>query len=222
MQRIKPVDPAEASEQVKELWAGVEELLGRVPNCFYVLAHTPDVATWLLTFCATLHRGGTGSVTDVKLKNLVALETSITNECTYCTSHNRSFGQGLGLSDDQITALEEDTYATVGLFDEREQAVIRWAKAVTENTAKYDKEAFEELRRHCTDAQIVELTLMGGLFALFNRLNDSLFIDLDSAAETDKIRRTTHLPRRKIHEFARRAAVEAGSPLAVATALGGA
>ena len=210
MQRVSPVDPSAASDDVKAIWEGVETLLGRVPNCWRVLAHSPDVARWLLPFCATLHRSGTGSVLDVRIKNLVALETSVTNQCAYCTSHNKSFGLGLGLTEEQVQVIDDGSYLESSLFDDRDKAALWWAEEVTKNTAKFNEDCFQNLKMHFSEPEIVEITLMGGLFALFNRFNDSLFIDIEDQDEVDRIRKTTVLPRAVVHGYAKDMAVEAG------------
>lgn len=208
MQRVEPVEEATASDDVQALWKGVDRLLGRVPNCWRVLAHSPDVARWLLPFAATLHRDGTGNFLDVRTKNLVVLETSITNQCAYCTSHNTSFGVGVGLSDEQLEALESKTYRDSPLFTDREKAALWWTEEVTNNTAKFNKECFANLERYYSAPEIVEITLLSGMFAMWNRFNDSLFIDVEPQNEVDLIRKTTYLPKATIHEYAREMATE--------------
>lgn len=203
MARIDPVDPDQATEDVQRIWKGVETLLGRVPNFFRTLMHSPDVARWFLPFCATLHREGAGSVLELRIKNLVVLKTSETNACAYCVSHNRAFGEGLGLTEEQFEALRTDGYRTVPLFDERERAAIAWAEAVTRNTAKFDKEAWEQVRAHFSDAEIVEMTFLSGMFNLINRFNDSLFVDIEDEESVGRIRKTTHLPRSVVTDYAR-------------------
>jgi alkylhydroperoxidase family enzyme len=88
-------------------------------------------------------------------------------------------GQALGLTDAEFEALQGD-YAKSELFDAREKAVLRWAEAVTFNTAKSDDEAWALLKRHFTDVEIVELTMASALFNMINRLNDSFRTELES------------------------------------------
>lgn len=87
-------------------------------------------------------------------------------------------GQALGLTDEEFTALQGD-YLESPLFDEREKAVLRWAEAMTWNTAKDDDEAWAEMRRLFSDAEIVEISLITGMFAMINRLNDSFRTELE-------------------------------------------
>jgi hypothetical protein len=79
------------------------------------------------------------------------------------------------------------------LLTDREKAAVLWAEHVTLNTARERDDVFSEVRRHFDDAEIVELTLMSGLFNMFNRFMDSLQIPVEAAPEVDKIRSSVHL-----------------------------
>lgn len=91
-------------------------------------------------------------------------------------------GQALGLTDAEFEALQGDDYRLSPLFDAREKAVLAWAEAMTLNTAKRDEAVWQELRRLLTDAEIVEISLITGLFNMINRLNDSFRTELESEA----------------------------------------
>lgn len=88
-------------------------------------------------------------------------------------------GQALGLTDAEFDALRRDDYRTSALFGEREKAVLAWAEAMTLNTAKRDDVAWQEMRRLFSDAEIVEISLIVGMFNMLNRLNDSFRTELE-------------------------------------------
>lgn len=96
-------------------------------------------------------------------------------------------GQALGLTDAELAALPDD-YRTSSLFDAREKAAIAWAEAITLNTAKRDDTVWIELRRHFSDAEIVEISLASAMFNMINRLNDSFRTEL----ETEEYNRRQH------------------------------
>lgn len=79
------------------------------------------------------------------------------------------------------------------LLSPREKAAVLWAEHVTNNTARDRDDVFEEVSRHFDEAEIVELTLMSGLFAMFNRLMDSLDIPVEPQREVDKIKKSLSL-----------------------------
>ena len=91
-------------------------------------------------------------------------------------------GRVAKLSDEEIAAASTDEWATSELFDEREKAAILWADRVTRNIAKSDTEAQNRVRRQFSEPELVELTMAICQFALLNRFNDSLWMDLDDGA----------------------------------------
>jgi hypothetical protein len=84
------------------------------------------------------------------------------------------------------------------LLSDREKAAVLWAEHVTLNTARSRPDVFEEVEKHFDAAEIVELTLMSGLFAMFNRLMDSLSIPIEIPKEVDKIQRSLTLDPDKV------------------------
>ena len=89
-------------------------------------------------------------------------------------------GQALGLTEAEFEALQSKDYITSPLFTGKEKAVMAWSEAMTLNTAKYDDGVWNELRAHCNEAEIVEVSMMCGLFNMINRLNDSFRTELES------------------------------------------
>lgn len=72
-----------SDEQTAQLFEAVAAMLGRVPNSYRVLAHSPLVAKMLLPFNAVMQREGAGSVLSAKLKEMVVIKTSQINACAY-------------------------------------------------------------------------------------------------------------------------------------------
>ena len=203
MARIEPVTP-DAHPEVGDMWDDIVETLGRVPNFIATVAHSPAIVRWLVPFVATLHREGAGSVLDARTKNLVILKTSLVNGCEYCVGHNKVMGESLGVTEEYVEAMERDDYRESDLFDEREKAVIWWADEVTRNTARYNRECYENLLRFFDEPEVVELTLLSGLFNMVNRFNDSLHVDLEGMESREGIVRTRRLSERQVTEFVRR------------------
>lgn len=110
-------------------------------------------------------------------------------------------GRALGLTDAEFAALGGDWRASP-LFDAREKAVLRWAEAVTLNTAKHDDEAWRELRGHFDDAEIVELSMASALFNMINRLNDSLRTELEPDEYNRRQRAALGVTARALDEYA--------------------
>ena len=76
-----------------------------------------------------------------------------------------------------------------------------WAEHVARNTARNRDDVFAEVKRHFTDAQLVELTTVCGMFAMLNRFQDCLHLPLDEPATIDKIRGTVRLDAARIKAY---------------------
>lgn len=83
MSRVAMIEGKGSDEQTAQLFEAVAAMLGRVPNSYRVLAHSPLVAKMLLPFNAVMQREGAGSVLSAKLKEMVVIKTSQINACAY-------------------------------------------------------------------------------------------------------------------------------------------
>ncbi len=78
-------------------------------------------------------------------------------------------------------------YLNSELFSDAEKAAMRWAEVMTEKQYQsggpgkppQDGPAFEELKRHYSDEQIVEICFTSGFFNFWNRFTDSLRIPIE-------------------------------------------
>lgn len=110
-------------------------------------------------------------------------------------------GQALGLKEQEFEALQGD-YRASPLFSEREKAVIAWAEAMTLNTAKRDNAVWDALKRHFSDAEIVEISLITGMFNMINRLNDSFRTELESEEYNRRQHGAVGVTRATLEEYA--------------------
>jgi hypothetical protein len=111
-------------------------------------------------------------------------------------------GQALGLTDAEFDALQDDDYGASALFNEREKAALAWAEAMTRNTAKRDDKVWSELRRLFTDAEIVEISLITGMFNMINRLNDSFRTELEPEEYNRRQHGAVGVTRRALEDYA--------------------
>ena len=57
-------------------------------------------------------------------------------------------------------------------------AALRYAEVMNRGGHSVDDATYEELSRHWNEAEIIEITLVIGLFSYFNRVNDALRVDI--------------------------------------------
>ena len=75
------------------------------------------------------------------------------------------------------------------LFTSKEKAAILWAEHVTKNTAKYRDDVAEEVQKHFSDVEFVELTFVASYFNMRNRYHDSLKLPTDEEVIVEDVGR---------------------------------
>jgi len=174
-----------------------------------VMLSVPHIFRWWLPLVAAVQLEKCGGTLDARTKEIAILTTSITNECTYCISHNKTLGSATGVDETIVNAIRNPTLHAS--LSPRDAAIIEWSQLVTLNQAKYKPAVRERLKEFFTEGQIVELTLASAMFCMINRLHDAMAIELEApevvallvdAAETtteqtliDYMRSTLDLPR---------------------------
>ncbi len=201
MARVRQIPREGATGETERLYQAAEAMLGRAPNFYRFLANSPLVAKMLLPFNAVIQRQGGGSVLPAKIKEMVVIKTSAVNGCAYCYAHNTALGMTAGITEEQVRAIDSDDYMTSPHLSPSERAAVQWAEHVTRNTAKERDDVFAELARHFDDAGIVELTLICGMFNMFNRFMDSLHVPVEPQDEIDRIKRSLDLDPAKLRAY---------------------
>ncbi|MDA8586330.1 carboxymuconolactone decarboxylase family protein [Rhodobacteraceae bacterium] len=186
-QRLTGFSHEEAAGTAKLVFEGSDKFLGRTANLQRILStHSPYLARWFGGLVAAVRQPNLGAVSDARYRGLACIKTSMVNACTYCTAHTSSFGQGLGMTEEELDALMDDSYKTNPLFDERDRAAVAWSEAMTNNTAQRDKVAWENMKANFSDTEIVEISMASAMFNMINRLNDSFCTELESEAYNRK------------------------------------
>ena len=188
MARIKPVSDAQADDRTQIAYDALRLIAGRVANFPRTAAHSPGILRWLVPFVQVIQREGPDTVLSGSIRELAILKTSTINQCGYCTSHNREFAAGTGITDEQLDAIDGAGYLESELFSERERLAIAWAESVTLNRARSDTKLYAQLEASFTTQEIVELTFAIAMFNMINRVNESLHVDVEDEQEIVKIR----------------------------------
>lgn len=176
MARIRTIPRERAAVVLRSLYDAAEKQFGSVPNFFKSLAHRPEL---LLTFANLYRELWTGGVVDVKTKELAALRAALINGCHYSATQHSASAKRSGLSGQQVAALGRDDWQASGLFDEREQAVIRLAEKLTRAPGSVTDDDIQALRKWYGESHLVELNLVIGTMNLTNRFNQCFAVELE-------------------------------------------
>ncbi len=120
-----------------------------------MLAHKPKAAAALLGFRAAL---GQSSELAARLVELVRLRLAFHNQCRSCMAIRYNLESGQGLDEGVVCSLEKPMEAP-NLSDE-ERAALAYADLFATDHLAIGDATYTDLRRHFTEAQIVELGLV--------------------------------------------------------------
>jgi uncharacterized peroxidase-related enzyme len=144
---------------------------GPFRNQAAVLAHVPPALHHL---CKMLMELKARQGLRWRYVELAIVVVSRLNACAYCVAHHAPNLEVEGLSREAIDGLPA---AEGPEFDELDRLVIEYCLLVTREPGRIREDVFDRLRKHFTDAQIVELTLRIALCGAYNRLTEALQID---------------------------------------------
>ena len=107
-----------------------------------------------------------------ELKQFVFTAASLASGCLHCQSHGSYHLHRIGVPDEKIQAMW--TYQDSDLFSDAERAALDLAFAAGVAPNAVEPENFDELRKHFTNTQIIELLGVIAIGGFLNRWNDTI------------------------------------------------
>lgn len=181
MARVRDVEIQEVPEDVRPVYARFHAQYGPFLNQVKVFAHRPPVLKHIMGLLLDL---SDEALLPKRYLEIALVVVSKLNACTYCVSHHapRLVEQGLD-ADTVARILEPDCPG----LDEVDRLVRDYAVQVTQDANRIRDGMFEDLRRHFSEEQIVELTVRTALCGFFNRVNDALQIGIEEGVVEDML-----------------------------------
>ncbi|MBB3066755.1 carboxymuconolactone decarboxylase family protein [Limibacillus halophilus] len=179
MARVRDIEIHEVPEDVRGIYKRFSEEYGPFLNQVKVFAHRAPVLKHIQGLLLDLKDE---QILDKRYLEIALVVVSKINECTYCVAHHapRLVEQGLG-AETVANILEPDC---PGLNDV-DRLVRDFAVQVTEKPQYMRDVIFDEMKKHFTEEQIVELTVRTALCGFFNRVNDALQIGMEEGVIED-------------------------------------
>ena len=114
-----------------------------------------------------------GSGLEHKLLLLMKMRASQINGCAYCLDMHSIDARAAGETEQRLYGL--NAWAETPFFSDRERAALAWTEAVTNVSQTHVPDGvFEEVKRHFSEKEIVDLTLALAMINLWNRISISL------------------------------------------------
>jgi len=182
----EPFIPYVPDEKVIErLRAVVEpymERMGFLPNALKLYAYRPEIAETLFRLNSNIMRDPSSTL-DQFLKRKLSALASKTNGCAYCTAHccnmlmrPKAGAEGWGLSQDEMLKILDDDYRPANPM---EAACFEYVRVASTDPSNVPMKVLEELKKHLSPPQIVELACVVGFWKFYNAVHDSLHIPVE-------------------------------------------
>ena len=177
MARVRDIAAGELAPDLARIYEEFAASYGPFRNQAAVFAHVPAALRHLMPMLMELRAAAT---LPKRYLELAIVAVSQVNACDYCVAHHKPFLAVEGVSAAGVDGLLD--WRDHPELDEVDRLVVEYAIAATERPSRLPDAMFERLRRHFTEAQIVELTLRITLCGFFNRFNDALQIEEEPEA----------------------------------------
>jgi AhpD family alkylhydroperoxidase len=102
---------------------------------------------------------------DAKLRELIKIRASQINGCAYCLAMHTREARKIGETDERMHLL--DAWREAPIFSERERAALGWTEAITLVAQDHVP---DEVRKHFSEKEIIDLTAAAVAINMWNRL----------------------------------------------------
>lgn len=173
MSRIPtPASIEAAPENSRGSLEEVNQLLGRVPNMFRIIANSPQTLEGYLGLNGALGRGSL----DAQTRERIALAVAEVNGCNYCLSAHSYLGTNLARL--SVAEIEANRHGSSG--DKKAAIAVGFAARIAKKRGKVSDSDLQAVRSAgYSDAEIVEIVGHVAVNTLTNYMNEVLGTEID-------------------------------------------
>lgn len=173
MPRVTPL----AQDDVPELAEGFErmkQILGFIPNSNLIMARKPEILQGFQMLAGKIFAAD-GIPPDLKV--MIGYVSSHAAGCQYCQAHTGHMVELRGVAPEKLDAIWD--YERSDLFSPAERSALVLAQAASTVPNAATDTDFDELKKHWSEDQIVEIVAIIALYGFLNRWNDTLATELE-------------------------------------------
>ena len=168
------ISDAEASEDLQQIYEMCQQAMGGVPHLTRVIANCPELLGPFL--------GLAGAVSQeykvpLRVKQLAVLRTAELNGCSYCRSIHVPKSDAMGVEQEKIDGVGEQTIQS-SLFDDEELTALAMADEMT-GAVGAKRETVERAKELWGGAGVVELMMTVAFYNLMTRLAETSQVPLE-------------------------------------------
>ncbi|MGE5220689.1 MAG: carboxymuconolactone decarboxylase family protein [Chloroflexota bacterium] len=172
MARVALIEEAEHSELAESIAKIKGARGGRLINIYRMMLHSPALANaWFDLNQAVRY----GTEIDGQSRELAVIRVAILNDVEYVQrAHGPAYALKEGLTPEQVAAIAH--WQASHLFTDQQRALLAYTDAMTRDIEVADV-VFAELRKHFSERQTVELTMLIGAYNMLTRFLKALKVD---------------------------------------------
>jgi alkylhydroperoxidase family enzyme len=152
-----------------------QELLARPIALNRAMANSPNASRAMSTLAMYIRHK---SKLDPRLREMAILQVGYLAKSPYEYSHHVKLGREVGVSDDDIRAINDETAGRPTKLDDLSKVVLRAAREMTNDLAMSDS-TFTALEKALGREQVIDLTLAIAFYNAVVRLLGTLQIDVE-------------------------------------------
>ncbi|MDH3444838.1 MAG: carboxymuconolactone decarboxylase family protein [Deltaproteobacteria bacterium] len=172
MARVKLIDEKEQPELAESIAKIKGARGGRLINIYRLMLHSPALANAWFDLNQAVRWG---TEIDGQSRELAVILAAILNNVEYVQrAHGPAYALKEGLTPEQVNAIAD--WRSSNLFNDKQRAVLAYTDSMTRNIEVEDH-VFSEVRKHFSERQTVELTLLIGAYNMLTRFLKALEVD---------------------------------------------
>jgi alkylhydroperoxidase family enzyme len=126
----------------------------------------PEILRGFAGFGGSVYPGG---LLERRIKELVIITSSATNDCQFCTEAHCDIVDIWGIVETPLVVIDEPA-----ALAPRERLAVAYTKAVIADSNAIPESLSRELSEHFSDPELVELTFLIGYINMLNLFNNAL------------------------------------------------
>ena len=165
-------------KEFEELFNGVESFMGYLPNAYLSMAERPALLSAFSELAASVFQS---EGIDIQTKQLIALASSLSSGCKYCQAHTSHGAERAGMENEKIVDILN--YVESTKYSDKEKAVLDLSFAAGKTPNQSTQKHFDNLKKHFSKKEIIDIVSVISLFGFLNRWNDTMGTVLEDVPE---------------------------------------
>jgi uncharacterized peroxidase-related enzyme len=152
--------------------------MGYLPNAHLAMAERPEL---LMAFSGLASTVFQADGIDIQTKQLIALASSLSSGCKYCQAHTSHGAERAGMKEEKVADILN--YSASRHYTDKEKVLLDLAFAAGMTPNKSTKSHFDNLKKHFSKKEIIDIVSVIALFGFLNRWNDTMGTVLEEIPE---------------------------------------